>query len=352
MNKGSIKYSYEGLKQLGYELIKEEYNDKILNRYVTVKDNEGYVYRVINSELSKYQPRKFHSSNPYTINNLNLYLIKINFPFKLISTNYINSQTNLLFLDESGYYAVQNLSRILQGNMPQKFAKNNPYTLQNIRLWLKLNKLQLELISNKYEGSTKNLIFKDNQGFYYSCCWGNLQTFGININSGIVGLHNPYSIQNIKLWCKLNNKPYELLSDTYIGYEEKLLWKCLKEDCNEEFPASWHSIYVSSHGCPYCAGQKLGLSNCLVIKRPDFASEWHPTLNGNLTPWDVYVGSNQYVWWKCNKCGFEWYAKISFRYHSNTQCPECSKESKGELKVQEVVNRYNLYNSSKYILSQ
>jgi hypothetical protein len=30
---------------------------------------------------------------------------------------------------------------------------------------------------------------------------------------------------------------------------------------------------------------------------PDVASQWHPTLNGDLTPLDVSKGSDKHVWW-------------------------------------------------------
>ena len=33
---------------------------------------------------------------------------------------------------------------------------------------------------------------------------------------------------------------------------------------------------------------------------PEIAAQWHPTLNGTITPRDVYSQSNQKVWWKCH----------------------------------------------------
>ena len=34
---------------------------------------------------------------------------------------------------------------------------------------------------------------------------------------------------------------------------------------------------------------------------PDVASEWHPTLNGDLTPKEVTRASNKKFMWKCDK---------------------------------------------------
>jgi len=33
---------------------------------------------------------------------------------------------------------------------------------------------------------------------------------------------------------------------------------------------------------------------------PAVAAQWHPTKNGDLTPWDVTKGSNKKRWWQCS----------------------------------------------------
>lgn len=134
---------------------------------------------------------------------------------------------------------------------------------------------------------------------------------------------NPYTIQNIKLWCKLNDKTFELIDrQEYKGAKELLQWKCLKEDCQETFKANWEHI-KTGNGCSYCAGKQIGLSNCLATKKPKLASEWHPILNGNLTPWDVTCGSGKKVWWQCDK-GHEWKISINSRTNKENECPFCA----------------------------
>ena len=163
--------------------------------------------------------------------------------------------------------------------------------------------------------------------------------------------NNPYTIQNIRLWCKLNNKSFELLSEKFNGNSKKLQWKCLKEDCGEEFEANWVNV-LQNKGCGYCAGMKVSLSNCLAIKRPDLVDEWHPFKNGDLTPYDVTCNSNRVKpWWKCKKCGHEWKAIISNRNGINkTGCPECNK-SKGEKQLDYILTKYNIPHDSQYIFN-
>jgi len=75
-------------------------------------------------------------------------------------------------------------------------------------------------------------------------------------------------------------------------------------------------------GCPYCAGQKVCVDNCLNTINFHVAKEWHPTKNGKLTAKDVLPGSNRKAWWIC-KNGHEWQASIAKR-NGGHGCPYCS----------------------------
>jgi len=183
--------------------------------------------------------------------------------------------------------------------------------------------LGYELISKEYKNNRSKLILKDYNGYYYIIKSNSLQQ---GYKPMKFHKSNPYTIQNIKLWLKLNNKPFELLSDTYINAKENLKWKCLKEECGE-----FLNISLNGYGCGYCAGRQVGISNCLATKFPDIATEWHPRKNGDLTPWDVTHGSGKHVWWQCNKNHkHEWYVSINSRTNSNNGCPYCSGQLPSE----------------------
>ncbi|MFA7157180.1 MAG: zinc-ribbon domain-containing protein [Bacilli bacterium] len=172
------------------------------------------------------------------------------------------------------------------------------------------------LISNEYKNTSTKLVFKDEDGYLY------YQSLSMFINGGRSKFDksNPYTIDNIKLWCKLNNKSFELLEgQKYNGAIKKLNWKCL--NCKETFTMNWNNIY-SGQSCGVCAGLQVVLSNCLATKNPELAKEWHPTLNGELTPYNVIPNRNKKVWWKCDE-GHEWEAIISSR-NNGCGCPYCS----------------------------
>ena len=213
-----------------------------------------------------------------------------------------------------------NIYQISIGHFPKCALGNILFTYTYEEVKNNINKLGYELLDDKYKDKYSKLTIKDSHGYLYFISYYNL--YIVENKPILFYMGNPYTIQNIKLWLKLNNKPYELLSDTYINARDNLKWKCLKEDCGEIFEKSWNYIQ-SNKSCPYCDGQLVGLSNCLATRRPDIAKQWHPVLNDNLTPYDVTYNSSLKVWWQCEK-GHEWPVSIHSRISNNSGCPCCS----------------------------
>jgi hypothetical protein len=59
---------------------------------------------------------------------------------------------------------------------------------------------------------------------------------------------------------------------------------------------------------------------------PELVAQWHPTKNGQLTPFDVTAGSGRKVWWKCPKGDdHEWPAIVANRV-KGIGCPICSNQ--------------------------
>ena len=68
--------------------------------------------------------------------------------------------------------------------------------------------------------------------------------------------------------------------------------------------------------------------NDLATKRPDLATEWHPTKNGDLKPTDVTAGSEKKAWWRHqveDGSWHEWQAKVCDRTGARSSgCPYCA----------------------------
>jgi len=107
--------------------------------------------------------------------------------------------------------------------------------------------------------------------------------------------------------------------DVTVSAGIEVWWKCGKGH-------GWKTTINKRNngkGCPYCAGQKVCLDNCLATLRSDLAEEWHPVKNGNLSPYDVTCNSNKYVWWKCDISKYhDWLSKVSKR-NNGRGCPYC-----------------------------
>lgn len=67
-------------------------------------------------------------------------------------------------------------------------------------------------------------------------------------------------------------------------------------------------------------------ANSLQARFPSIASQWHPSLNGSLTPSDVTYGSSRAVWWQCPNL-HEWQRVVHKRTLNNQGCPVCGKTS-------------------------
>lgn len=89
----------------------------------------------------------------------------------------------------------------------------------------------------------------------------------------------------------------------------KVWWQCEHGHEWEESP-----IYRQrSPKCPSCQS--------LAFKTPTIAQIWHPTKNGDLTPWGIRSGSKQIVWWQCS-CGHEWQNEVKQQRHIK-KCAHC-----------------------------
>lgn len=119
-----------------------------------------------------------------------------------------------------------------------------------------------------------------------------------------------------------------LTPDAVTGQSNrKVWWKC---DLGHSYQAVISSRASDRQGCPYCSGQRvLKGFNDLATLLPKIADQWHPTLNGALTPEEVTCGSAKKVWWKCNVCGYEWKAIIYSRAGAQRcGCPMCAGKVK------------------------
>lgn len=119
-----------------------------------------------------------------------------------------------------------------------------------------------------------------------------------------------------------NEKNGELTPEKVsAGSHKKVWWKCEK---GHHWSAQIKARVQQESGCPVCANRLLlpgvnDLASCF----PELASQWHPTLNEDLTPRDILLGTRKNVWWQCDK-GHSWKSSVYIRAQKEAGCPVCS----------------------------
>jgi len=101
---------------------------------------------------------------------------------------------------------------------------------------------------------------------------------------------------------------------------KKVWWRCEKGH-------EWEAVIasrMSGKRCPFCSGRYANDDNNLQRINPELSRQWHPSKNGNLSPYDVKAGSKKKVWWHCDQ-GHEWEATVYNRAKLGRGCPYCRK---------------------------
>ena len=129
-------------------------------------------------------------------------------------------------------------------------------------------------------------------------------------------------------WDEQLNGPLTA-ADIAYGSKRKVWWRCAK---GHEWQAVVAARTSNGSGCPYCAGRKVLTGfNDLATRKPLLSKQWHPKLNGSLTPEMVTPGSHRKVWWQCPD-GHVWRAVIYSRSGPQTSgCPICAGRDKSVL---------------------
>lgn len=132
-------------------------------------------------------------------------------------------------------------------------------------------------------------------------------------------------------------KNYPLTPNNFLPSSSsmKFWWVCDK--CGGSYDMLIASKTKPKRGCPFCSRHRVSRLNRLSEIYPHLVGEWHPTLNGEVTPDDKSKGSRWIAWWQCKLDSSHIYdMAIQSRTGSRPQsCPYCArKRSQPEKTVQ------------------
>lgn len=116
------------------------------------------------------------------------------------------------------------------------------------------------------------------------------------------------------------------------GY--KAWWACNKCGISYQSPIN---VHIKGHKCPYCSGQKVATGkNDLKTLYPEIAEEY--SSKNSIPAKLISAHTHHKALWNCPFCGNEYTASVNHRTLGGTECPTCSKSSKGERKVKAILD--------------
>lgn len=238
---------------------------------VVLETKEGYKCDIEIKQLVKgVKLLMFLTYNPYALDNLKIFVKSVLPDFEVLTDKYKGVHSEFKLKDSLGYEYVCTKLIIGAGNKPSKFHPSNPYSIENIKKWIVLNKREIELISTEYKGGKTPLewkclkhdcmsVFKSNfdsiqRAHGCSYCAGKKFNSTNNLASSYPNL--------IKEWHVTKNKKY---NPNNIGAfsNKKVWWICIK--CSHEWKSTVANRTASSSGCPMCYSVPKSEHACLCI---------------------------------------------------------------------------------------
>ncbi|WP_432995568.1 zinc-ribbon domain-containing protein [Dactylosporangium sp. CA-233914] len=117
------------------------------------------------------------------------------------------------------------------------------------------------------------------------------------------------------------------------GSEFMAWWRCRTDACSHVWQAMIGNRARLGVGCPRCGDRRVSEfrstpkpGTSLADLFPGLLVEWHPTRNGDVTPYDVNPGAQVKVWWRCGTCRHDWHTRVENRTVKGSGCPACANK--------------------------
>lgn len=261
-------------------------------------------------------------------------LKEVLFKFNLTLIEYISS-TNILVSDKIGYKYKINLCNIKNRNKLPHLFRNNPFVIDNIKNYLKINNIGLTILSKDYIDCRQKLEFicekhKD-KGVQYKTLASITDDKQYCRYCGIEKRGEKYRISD-----EVIQKRCDELNLIYVGryvknQETWVRFKCKIHLDKGIQDIGWYHLKTCAVGCAYCTGR--------YKTTEDFIKEMNE-INSDIEIIGEYTGSENLVKCRCKICGHEW-NPIGRSLRNGQGCPACTS-SKGEIKVKHFLDNYGV----------
>jgi len=245
-------------KKEGYYIINEYPNKSKRIKYIIKKD--GYLFLSNPKDFkSGVRPNIVDNRNPYSIQNIYNF-IKINkIESILLSDEYINNKTKLKFKCKCGNIYIADWTH---------FRNNHNWNCIDctVKRTHNLQKHKMEDVKQKLLNNGLEPLFDNYSHSHDFLPVKNKEGYKIMITyvnigkvNGELKFHksNQFTIDNIKHFLKINYINIELMSKEYKGLKSKLKFKC---SCGKMFYTDLHSLlYNDKRRCDKCSRTQSSL---------------------------------------------------------------------------------------------
>lgn len=309
--------AYEKFKEKGYTIIDDKEFYENSKTKVNCIDNLGYKYYIDLETIINYTTiDKMSKYNPYTIDNINYYIRLNKIETKLVSTEYVNTDSKLEFECKCGERFFVSLHHFM--GMNQQYCKKCRRHVKVSHEDLEKHFLSYGLtpnFDNLIRRPTKTTKIKciNQDGYIGETTWNRVMLH--NGAFDIISRKNKYTLQNMNTYFK-NNKIKVRVEEnqTYNGSKDRLTFYC--GDCGEQFISTWNSVYNNNlFLCDSCRQKTSSLEhktlNYLNDNNVCFIPQYRfdDCKNKRSLPFDFYL-PNKNICIECN--GMQHYEEIEY----------------------------------------
>lgn len=231
----------------GYNLLDTEYHNN--KQYLTFEKGGYKYYNTYNGFQKTSNPKKWGQTNPYSIDNLRVWLK--NEQADIIVPEQEYNYDNLLLICSCGReYNVKwdNFLRTKQFQCPECGKARSAVNHIKSEYFDIMQERQLTPLG-EYQGCGANAYYKTKEGYIVKTSLYGVK-HGNNEYDTLFDVCNEYTMDNICLFAKLRNDGTKFLSEKYIGSKHRYLFQCA---CGEQFETAWDA-YISGTKtkCEHC----------------------------------------------------------------------------------------------------
>jgi hypothetical protein len=238
--------------------------------------------------------------------------------YKLLDVEYKGSLFKYTGESEEGYFIFSQYGNLLANGKAKIFYKTNPYTIQNIHTWLKINNVDLKLLSDNYVDACEDLEWTDRNE--------TLPSFFTPWRSILDGSRHPLKSHDTTRHSK------EFITATI---KEKLKYWEIIDSENFEYKNVFQKIRLKNKQ-NYIS--EMSISSILNDRKPLIFSSRYPEISlQNLKNWlkintsytlkdkQTYIGNKEKYILICSKHG-EFEIPLNHLLSGATKCYQCKTE--------------------------